>query len=277
MGAIRGGVYEDVNGDGDCVVNALGNRRPVPGVDVQFRSAGTSLSLYSGADGTFGLTPVTPGSWQVKVKPNPDIWLATSANPQIEADYTWPIHFWISAPFHLVPIIDPALETVGFGRHNQEVGNFKMASVLDVRSNLTEGPVEASYPIYFPGDGAATWVVRHSLYEWPDPMSSCPGYARPSGPPLVLQLGAGDQTPGVSSHAVTVDGQLLESCLFDETSYSNPDPWAQSTGRVILDERDAVVIIPRHPLAVDKTYQVEVTADGQSYSWQFTTQRGPEG
>jgi hypothetical protein len=136
------------------------------------------------------------------------------ATPQIEADYTWPIHFWISAPFHLVPIIDPALETVGFGRHNQEVGNFKMASVLDVRSNLTEGPVEASYPIYFPGDGAATWVVRHSLYEWPDPMSGCPGYARPSGPPLVLQLGAGDQTPRVSSHAVTMDGQLLESCLF---------------------------------------------------------------
>ena len=446
VGTIRGGVYEDTDGDGDCTDDAPGNRRPAPGVDVHFSSADTSLGLYSGSDGTYGLTPVTPGVWQVQVWPDANTWLVTSANPltvivtagqdavqtevnfcllriggrggislpegiifdlkakaaaaraladqrstemdstavralisealltdppaprppdnveetletpvdadatpavewlrylnlfrqigdlpplveaepltygsqwhsrymvindtpiahsevegnalydpagdqsarhgnifatpQIEADYTWPIHFWISAPFHLVPIIDPALESVGFGHHNQEAGNFKMASVLDVRSNLAEGPVEASYPVYFPGDGAATWVVRHSLYEWPDALSSCPGYARPSGPPLVLQLGDGSLQPSVSSHAVYADDQLRESCLFDETSYSNPDPWAQSTGRAILDERDAVVIMPRHPLAVDKTYRVEVTADGQSYSWQFTTQRGPEG
>ncbi|UCG25172.1 MAG: CAP domain-containing protein [Chloroflexota bacterium] len=443
-GTIRGGVYEDVDGDGHCKDDVFGNRRPVPGIDVQFTSADASVMLSSGANGTFGLIPVAPGAWQVQVMPDATTWLATSANPlivevtagqdavqtevnfcllriggpggiplpegvsfgedihaaeiasagaqterdatavraiiseilltnppaprppenleetleipvdenatpaaewlrylnlfrqigdlpplseteqltfgsqwhsrymvvndtpiahsedegnalydpagdqaarqgnifstpQLEADFTWPIHFWISAPFHLVPIIDPALETVGFGAHNQEVGNFRMASVLDVRSELTEEPVQASYPIYFPADGAATWVVRHSLYEWPNPMSSCPGYTRPSGPPLVLQLGDGSLQPSVSSHAVYADGQLLESCLFDETSYSNPDPWAQRTGRVILDERDAVVIIPRHPLAVDATYQVEVTADGQLYSWQFTTQRGPEG
>lgn len=448
-GTIRGGVYEDTDGNGECTENAFESWRPVPGVEVHFRSAGTSLSLYSGSNGTFGLTPATPGAWQVQVKPVPGTWLVTSANPlqvmvgagqnaaqtgvnfcllriglpggiflpdgiafddaafwsvaalerspagngsedadsavvrgiisellltnpplplppedvedtletpvdedatpaaewlrylnlfrhngdlpplteselltfgsqwhsrymvvndtpiahseekgnalydpsgdqaarhgnifatpQSEADYTWPIHFWISAPFHLVPIIDPALESVGFGRYNQEAGTFQMASVLDVRSDLAAEPVEAPYPFYFPGDGASTWVVRHSLYEWPDPLRSCPGYARPSGPPLVLQLGAGDETPKVISHAVYADGQLLESCLFDETSYSNPDPYAQSTGRLILDERDAVVIIPRHPLAVDKSYRVEVTTDDEQYSWQFTTQRGPEG
>ena len=455
-GTIRGGVYEDVDGDGQCTNDAPGRRRPVPGVAIHFTSDGAQFMLESGSDGTYGLIPVTRGVWRVEARPETNTWLVTSANPlqvevsagqgaaqtgvdfcllriggrgrislpagisfgddifesetaaaiapagqrsaerdstpldldplaekaiiseilltyplvprppenieetletpvdenaipaaewlgylnqfrqigglpplveaepltfgsqwhsrymvvndtpiahsedegnalydpagdkaarngnifatpQIEADYTWPIHFWISAPFHLVQIIDPALETVGFGLHNQEVGNFNVASVLDVRSDLAEEPVEASYPVHFPGDGAATWVVRHSLYEWPDPMRSCPGYARPSGPPLVLQLGTGDRTPTVSSHAVYMDGQLLESCLFDETSYSNQDPWAQRTGRTILDGRDAVVIIPRHPLAIDKTYQVEVTADGQSYSWQFTTQRGPDG
>jgi uncharacterized protein YkwD len=448
VGTIRGGVYQDINGDGRCENDEVERRLAVPGIKLHFSASDSRFTLYSGADGTYGLIPVTPNSWQVEVKPNPIEWLATSPNPlqvqvtpgqgavqtavnfcllrisgpsltslpvgvgeagrspvsapdeqasaepesdsldldpfveraiisiallsdppeprpldnieeilevavdeeatpaaewlgylnrfrqvgglpplnedesltfgsqwhsrymvvndtpiahsedkanalydpagqqaaqngnifattQFEAGYTWVMNFWISAPFHLAPIIDPGLADVGFGQHNQEVGTFRMAAVLDARSGLGDAPAEVTYPLYFPDDGASTWVVRHSLYEWPDPMSSCQGYSRPSGPPLVLQLGDGSLTPRVGSHAIYVDDQLLESCLFDETSYSNPDPFAQSTGRDILGERDAVVIIPRHPLAVNRSYRVEITAGGQIYNWQFTTQPAP--
>ncbi len=458
-GTIRGGVYEDINGDGRCLNTGLESRKGVSGVSIRFRSGGANLTLYTGADGTYGLIPASQGVWQVSARPNPARWLLTSINPievpvrpaeglvqteinfcvqpltglnltslpieaissvdwpalgqvdsataasagdqsdiddgplivepltaaerralisevlltnppppqppediagtldiavdadappvpewlgylnlfremgglsplgqtdpltfgsqwhsrymvvndepiahsedqnnvlfdeagdraarngnifattQLEADQAWAINFWISAPFHLVPILDPQLGAVGFGQSNEDVGTFTMAAVLDVRSQLPEGQVEATYPIFFPGDGSETWIVRHSLFEWPDPMASCPGYRRPSGPALVLQLGDGSITPNVSGHVVLMDGRQIESCLFDETSYSNPNAYAQSTGRTILDERDAVVIIPRQPLEGGRTYTVQVDANGQSYSWQFTTGSPPK-
>jgi hypothetical protein len=193
------------------------------------------------------------------------------ATTQVEADYKWGVNFWMSAPFHQVPLIDPELATVGFGNFNKEVGTFNMAAVLDVLTS--EGTVEhtVEYPIYFPAQDSATWIVRHSLYEWPDPLESCPGYMRPVGPSLALQLGDGSETPRVTGHRVMQGDIVLESCMFHETSYVNSDPYAQSVGRTILDERDAVVILPRLPLEMDQTYTAEVWADGRLYTWSFST------
>ncbi len=193
---------------------------------------------------------------------------------QIEADYSWAINFWISAPFHLTPIIDPGLETVGFGSFNAPNGTFHMAAVLDVISEQGIGS-GATFPIYFPGDGATTWVVRHSLFEWPDPLASCPGYQRPTGSPIVLQLGDGSTTPRVTSHSLAENGRVVESCLFAESSYSNPDSYAQATGRKILDERDAIVIMPRSPLLGNSTYTATILANGQTYTWSFSTGNSP--
>ena len=196
------------------------------------------------------------------------------ATTQIQADHTWAINFWISAPFHLTPIIDPELGNVGYGNFNAPNGTFRMAAVLDVRSEHGSGS-GATYPLYFPGDGATTWVVRHSLFEWPDPLASCPGYQRPAGAPIVLQLGDGSTTPRVTSHSLAVNGRIIESCRFSETTYSNPDNYAQATGRKILDEQDAIVIMPRSPLLANSTYTATVVADGQTYTWSFTTGSPP--
>ena len=73
----------------------------------------------------------------------------------------------------------------------------------------------------------------------------------------------------------TYGDQPLESCLFDETNYRNPDPWAEKVGRTILNLNDAVVIMPRHPLAADATYTVQVTANGEIHTWQFDTIKRP--
>lgn len=197
------------------------------------------------------------------------------ATSQIEADYNWAINFWVSGPFHLVPMLDPTLETVGYGNFNAESGTFHMAAVLDVLSEKGNAEETATYPLYFPAPNSGTWVVRHSLFEWPDPLTSCPGYQRPTGSTIVLQLGDGSLTPRVSSYSLSVDGKVVESCLITETTYSNPDRFAQKTGRTILDVQDAIVIMPRNPLLANSTYTANVVVDGESYSWSFSTVNTP--
>lgn len=218
-------------------------------------------------DKTFPL--FTPAGQQAAINGN------LFATTQVEANYVWAINFWASAPFHLLPMMDPALRSTGFGVYNQEIGQFHMAAVLDIRSELGEDTGDVQFPLFFPGDNTETWIVRHSLYEWPDPLASCPGFTRPAGPPLVVQLGDGSLTPNVTNHAVFIGDRRIDSCRFTETTYTNPDAYAQGVGRTILGDRDAVVIIPRQPLAVGETYTVQVEANGELYTWRFSTRRGP--
>ena len=195
------------------------------------------------------------------------------ATSQVEADYEWAINFWISAPFHQVPLIDPELTTVGFGNYNKEVGTFAMAGVLDVLSDEGNPNHGVDYPIMFPAQDSETWIVRHSMYEWPDPLTSCPGYQRPTGPPIVLQIGDGSKVPNVESYQISAGDVVLESCLLHETNYVNPDPYAQETGRIIFDERDAIVIMPRQPLEREKEHTVQIVANGVTYVWAFKTRQ----
>jgi hypothetical protein len=91
----------------------------------------------------------------------------------------------------------------------------------------------------------------------------------------VLLLGDGGRTPEVTNHRFARGDQPLDSCLFDETSYRNPDQFALKTGKTILDLNDAIVIIPREQLPINEEYTVQVTVDGQTYTWSFTTRKGP--
>ncbi len=198
------------------------------------------------------------------------------ATSQMEADYMWSINFWVSAPFHLLEILDPSLEAVGYGDYVEATGATQMAGVLDVGSHPPVAATGIAYPVLFPGDGSETWVVRHSLFEWPYPFDGCPGFAPPTGPPIVLLLGDGSRTPNVSSHRFAKGDQALETCIFDETTYRNNDPYAEKIGRQILNNNDAIVIMPREPLPIDQDYSVQVTVDGQTYTWRFSTRRGPD-
>lgn len=198
------------------------------------------------------------------------------ATSMVEADYIWGINFWASAPFHLVPMLAPQLERVGYGNYNEAGGDVSMAAVLDVRSERDNGHGGATYPILFPKDGSTTWIGRHNLFEWPDPLSSCPGFSRPSGPPLVIQLGDGAIVPSVGGVTLLMGDTPVETCTFDETTYYNPDPWAQKAGRLILDNQDAIVIMPRQPLIAGETYTTQVEANGQRYTWKFNTVTRPD-
>lgn len=73
-GAIRGTVYNDTNADGVC-----GDGDPIlASIPIDFApDGGQTISLITGADGTYGLASVTLATWRVTVKP-PAGWVATS-------------------------------------------------------------------------------------------------------------------------------------------------------------------------------------------------------
>lgn len=79
-GYIFGAVYEDVNGDGQCIGTGIAGEDPLTGVNVEFSTEfdNTPIVLQSGSDGSFGLAGVGPANWSVSAKPDAN-WVVTSA------------------------------------------------------------------------------------------------------------------------------------------------------------------------------------------------------
>lgn len=198
---------------------------------------------------------------------------AASSNLMVSSDVNATdleaINTWVQAPFHGIGMIDPALHEVGFGSYRESIGWYRMGAALDVIRGLGSISPTITFPIYFPSDGKYMPVLEH-WGEYPDPLSSCPGYTAPSGSPIILQIGSGGQTPNVTSSSLLENGVACEHCVFDETNYTNPDSSAQSLGRSILNSRDAIVIMPREPLVSGARYTVSITVNGTEYTWSFT-------
>lgn len=191
-----------------------------------------------------------------------------AASYDVKATDEWAIDTWMQAPFHAVGILDPRLAQVGYGSYREADGNLQMGAALNVIAGLNYS-VKATYPVLWPGNGM-TIPIRLHWGEYPSPLTSCPGYAAPSGLPLIVQIGSGNVTPVVSATSFKQNGQPLEHCVFDETNYKNPDGVQQNLGRSILAARDAIVLIPRSPLSPGMTYTVSITVNGQTYTWSFS-------
>ena len=189
--------------------------------------------------------------------------------------FKWAINYWMSAPFHAIPIIDPQLNSTGFAEYRDASGAQPLTATMDVKRGLGPLPQGVTYPIMYPRDGGVTWVLRYSLPEFPEALSTCAGYVQPTGAPIILQLGEGQGVPIVTATSLYRDGEYLAHCRFDETNFTHPNEWRQKSARLILDNRDAVVIIPQQPLLPNSTYSVRVDANGQTYTWSFHTLAGP--
>ena len=185
------------------------------------------------------------------------------------------IDTWMQSPFHAVGLLDPRLVQVGFGSFREARGNPRMGAALNVIAGLSSA-VKAPYPVFWPGRDTIIPLSLHSAGT-PDPLASCPGYTAPSGLPLILQIGPGNLTPEVSATSFTQSGRPLEHCVFDETTYRNPDRQQQQLGRGILGARDAIVLIPRFPLTAGTTYTASITANGQTSTWSFEIGGAPPG
>jgi hypothetical protein len=189
-------------------------------------------------------------------------------------------------------VIDPQLTAVGFGLF---CGNDDCAGVIVYRRGLTKSQFLALYegnamdwnpmlgtmpfttarlrkPIEFPPSGMQFPSRAENSGEYPDPLTSCRGYSKPVGVPIILQLGAptqGDEVK-VSSSSLDEDGSPVEVCSFDGSSYSNPDGTQQEMIRRGLDISGAVVVIPKNPLDPGHKYTVSIVADSEPYSWSFS-------
>jgi len=175
------------------------------------------------------------------------------------------IDAWMEGPFHAIGIIDPRLSQAAYGVYREQTGRYHSAATLDVLRGQGTIPETVSYPIKFPSDGQVMPIRAFTGYETPDPLTSCPGYTAPTGPPLMIQF---EQDPSVSSYSVSKDGTTLEACHFDETNYTNGNASMEKLGRQVLGSRNAVVIMPKEPLT-DGTYTVSVTTNGETHTWSF--------
>ncbi len=190
----------------------------------------------------------------------------------------WPIDYWMSATFHIVPMLNPYLTQTGFGVFRDASNSFKMTATLDVSSKRTLGelPAGITYPITFPKDGGEIWVLKYSLPEFPNPMTACGGLQKPTGAPIVLQIGDGSLVPSVTQTLITSsDGTALAHCVIDETRYVNSNQYQQQQGRLVLDKQDAIVLIPARPFTVGETYTASVTVNGETVEWSFTAVSPP--
>lgn len=198
---------------------------------------------------------------------------ARNANVMVSTDATAPdayaIDVWMQAPFHAVGMLDPRLARVGYGSYREMDGGWQMGAALDVLRGWRDSLDGIRFPIRWPGDGTTTFLRAFQVGEYPDPLAHC-GYTSPAGLPLLLLLGTGAITPAVTDHRLLRDGSPVDHCVFDETTFTHPDPNQQRIGRAVLNSRDAVVVIPREPLPPGTRYTVSLTVNGQIYTWSFS-------
>ena len=194
-------------------------------------------------------------------------------NPRGTAAPSWAIDNWMQSPFHRLPILNPHLHSVGYG-YDCEDG--VCIAALNLNSDVDpvlSAPSPFAAPIEYPPNGAS--IDANSFDgEWPDPLTSCPGYSLPAGYPITIQLGS-MVNPGITSFSfdrTAPTPAAIEACAFDGGTYSNPDPGTEKMARNQLSNFGAIVIVPRAPLTPG-TYSVSITAGGHNYSWSFSVVR----
>jgi hypothetical protein len=197
------------------------------------------------------------------------------------------IEQWIKAPFHSAGFLDPMLVTSGFGAYrNAAATPYPAAATLDVtRGRTGAAPTTATV---FPGDDSTLPVAEQAYHggESPDPLAPCPGYTPATGPvntgiPLFALLPSAP-TAATLVATVTRDNNVpVESCAYDETSYTNPVPDDQTLGQQVLASRHQVIVVPKDPLVQGSEYSVSisVTYAGELVptvtSWEFTADSVP--
>lgn len=182
------------------------------------------------------------------------------------------IHSLMTAPFHGIAFLDPALERVGAAVHRDgEAAHWRTGYAIDVlRGRASTEDPQPGEPIVWPGDGATVPLASYAGHERPDPLSSCPGFEAPSGLPLYVQFGSYE--PVLDAELRADDGSVVPVCSFDQETYRNPDPAAQQVAREALALRDAAVLLPQVPLREGTTYHVEVRTPERTLGWSFTVE-----
>lgn len=167
------------------------------------------------------------------------------------------VELWMTGPFHAVGLLRPNWQKTGFGKcDNATTSPWKSGGTLDVIRGL--GPkVTQTAPILFPGNGMTTSLHKF-VAESPNPLDFC-GWPDGGGLPTIAMMP--ESTAGAVS-SITGPSGPLEVCTLTAANTT-------STARDILAGNNAVVAMPRNPLAPG-TYTVNVQTNARSVTWSFT-------
>jgi hypothetical protein len=192
-------------------------------------------------------------------------------------------------PSNAMLVLDPELRFLSYGQY---CGNGLCAATFKMRQQIFITEFRALYrhtaserdsdsrgmrpmyfrkPIEFPPEGSSTTLRIYEEQLSVDPLSSCPGYATPSGLPIFVSLGryGHEDTPLLTSHALVEDGNPIEHCAYDGSNYSNKDATIQDGARKGMSFFMMAVIVPRLPLKIGSAYDVSMTIDSVEHSWKF--------
>ncbi len=132
---------------------------------------------------------------------------------------------------------------------------YKAAAVLDILSGYS--PRRLSSPIVFPGSGS-TIALDRFIAESPDPRVSCGWGGQTVGLPLLVMLPEDAVAVGAT---LTGPNGPVETCVLSAANTSGVE-------RALLDGDDAVIVIPRQPLATGG-YRAKVTTAARTVEWTF--------
>jgi uncharacterized protein YkwD len=191
-------------------------------------------------------------------------------NPHGSLAPTWALDNWMQSPFHRFPILNPHLHSVGYGYMCEGgvcIASLNLNGDVDPIMSL---PAPLAAPIEYPPNSSSIDLNSFDG-EWPDPLTSCPGYSLPTGYPISIQLGT-LVNPGFGKYSLKRTSPAparLEACVFDGNTYRNPDSGTQAMMRNQLINFGAIVMMPREPLDTG-SYSVSIIAGGHDYSWSFS-------
>ena len=164
----------------------------------------------------------------------------------------------MTGPFHAIGILRPQLATSGFGIcADESASHWHSGATLDVLRGINHQIANPSTATVFPGRNA-TVALNRFITESPNPLDFC-GWTGSAGLPLIAMM------PGtVTSASATLAGPAgpVQTCVLHG---ENTNGTAQS----ILRSDNAVVVVPREPLAPG-TYTSTVNTTGGNVTWSFT-------
>jgi hypothetical protein len=174
------------------------------------------------------------------------------------------IDTWMTGPFHAIGLLRPGLATTGLGicSGTSTPTGYGSAATIDVLRGIDASRERPTAPVVFPGNGASIALDR-SGPESPDPVAMC-GWGGEAGLPLIALL---PNTVSAASASLKGPSGDLQTCVLHAGNVS--DPIAKS----ILSDSNAVVVVPRSPLA-QGAHRASVSSDGGSASWSFEIDRG---
>ena len=169
------------------------------------------------------------------------------------------VELWMTGPFHAIGVLRPKLNTVGYGQFDDPTAApWRSGATLNVIDGLTRDIPPPGDPILFPGDGTTTSLYQF-IAETPSPVTFC-GWTGSAGLPILAMLPSPPTSP--IGRVTTDAGVDLEVCTLSEANTSG-------VGQAILKGDNAVVIMPRRPIAPGKYHVQLATAEG-SLDWSFT-------